>query len=208
MSKDQITHTALPELDWRAVQGERRGTILAAALLLFMRHGFSRVTMDDVAREAGISRPALYRDFRNKADIYAAIAASLLDHSASRAERALSATGDLDKRLVRAIEAGMLEVMAAIAKSPHGVDILEQKMALTADIHARWRARMMTCIADAIGEEARTRGVDLDARRLSPDALAETLLDAVEGLKQRVSEPKRWRAATVRIVSLIVLALK
>lgn len=34
-----------------------------------MRHGFEKTTMSDIAREAGITRPTLYKHFKSKADI-------------------------------------------------------------------------------------------------------------------------------------------
>ena len=40
--------------------------IIEKASDLFMRYGFKSVTMDDVARELGISKKTLYRFFDNK----------------------------------------------------------------------------------------------------------------------------------------------
>ena len=55
----------------------RRDQILQAALAVFARYGFKRATMEDVASEAGISRPALYQSYENKAAIFAALAVAL-----------------------------------------------------------------------------------------------------------------------------------
>ena len=43
--------------------------ILEAAAELFKQHGFKNVTMDDLARRAGISKKTLYLHFQNKADV-------------------------------------------------------------------------------------------------------------------------------------------
>ena len=37
---------------------------------VFLAYGFARTTMDDIARAADMSRPALYLLFKNKTDIY------------------------------------------------------------------------------------------------------------------------------------------
>ena len=57
----------------------KRARILDGAMKVFLAYGYSRVTMDDIARAAEISRPALYLLFKNKADIYRAIGAMLLE---------------------------------------------------------------------------------------------------------------------------------
>ena len=196
-----------PGVPQEAEPGARRAAILDAGLAVFMRYGFSRVTMDDIAREAGISRPTLYRDFRNKADIYAALADRLLSDAIDGAERALASTGALDARLLRAVEAGILDHVAEISRSPHGAEILDQKEKLTGDIIARWRGRMASALAAAIDAEARSRGVDLASRDLSAADLADTILDGLEGAKMRSNDPDVWHQTVRRLISLVMLAL-
>jgi AcrR family transcriptional regulator len=66
----------------------RRDKILHAALAVFARYGFKRASMEDVATEAGISRPALYQSYENKAAIFAALAVALGQASCDAAEAA------------------------------------------------------------------------------------------------------------------------
>lgn len=49
---------------------ETRGLISDAARRAFMRSGFARTSMDDVARAAGISKKTLYRLVPTKADLF------------------------------------------------------------------------------------------------------------------------------------------
>ena len=50
--------------------GQKRDKVLTAARNTFLRYGFKRVTMNDIAEAAGISRPALYLVFDNKEEIF------------------------------------------------------------------------------------------------------------------------------------------
>jgi AcrR family transcriptional regulator len=188
--------------------GDRRAAIVAAALEIFMRYGFGRTTMDDIAAAAGISRPALYRDFRNKADIYKALAELLLDRAATAAEKVLAGDGPLKNRLQRALDVGILDHLIAISQSPHGAEILEQKHELTDEVIAGWRDRVATAIAASIAAQAKAAGIDLQARGFSPDSLAGALLDGLDGAKHRSSDPQIWRSAAARQIDLVMLALR
>jgi AcrR family transcriptional regulator len=48
---------------------EIKDKILTEAELLFMRYGFKSITMDDVARELGVSKKTLYQFFSDKNDL-------------------------------------------------------------------------------------------------------------------------------------------
>lgn len=52
----------------------RRNDIVDAAEKLFFAHGYENVKMNDIALEAEMARGTLYQYFKNKEDIYAAIA--------------------------------------------------------------------------------------------------------------------------------------
>ena len=45
---------------------KRRTAILAAALKCFLQFGYAKTSMDDVAKEANLSRPLIYLKFKNK----------------------------------------------------------------------------------------------------------------------------------------------
>lgn len=52
----------------------RRGEITDAAEKLIFSRGYENVTMDNIARETELARGTLYLYFKNKDDIYIAIA--------------------------------------------------------------------------------------------------------------------------------------
>jgi TetR/AcrR family transcriptional regulator, repressor for uid operon len=65
--------TAMLEHAQHALQTDRRGRILDAAERCFVRSGFHRTTMQDVAAEAGMSPGNLYRYFPSKDAIVAGL---------------------------------------------------------------------------------------------------------------------------------------
>src|SRR5438477_8190215 len=62
---------------------ERRAQLLAVARHVFGRSGFHGVSMDEVAREAGVTKPILYDHFNSKEELYVA----LLDADAQALEQ-------------------------------------------------------------------------------------------------------------------------
>lgn len=58
-------------MPWHADHKEQtRERIVDAAACLFTREGFDRITIDDVMREANLTRGAFYAHFKNKAELY------------------------------------------------------------------------------------------------------------------------------------------
>jgi AcrR family transcriptional regulator len=63
-------------LGGRPAAGEdpvKREQILDGAMRIFMRQGFDASSMNDITREAGVSKGTLYVYFKNKEDLFAAI---------------------------------------------------------------------------------------------------------------------------------------
>jgi AcrR family transcriptional regulator len=52
---------------------QRRNSIIDAAEKRFLESGFDRVSMDDIALDLELSKPALYRYFKNKESLYYAV---------------------------------------------------------------------------------------------------------------------------------------
>ncbi len=57
--------------------GTARGPILGAAIRVFSRQGYAGTSVQDILREVGVSKPALYYHFESKAGLFRAI----LDHA-------------------------------------------------------------------------------------------------------------------------------
>lgn len=185
----------------------RHDAILDSAKAAFLAYGFSRTTMDDIARAAKLSRPALYLHFKNKTAIYCGLADRMLRGSVAIAEAELNGDGDFEQRLYRAIDSALLALMAEIMQAPHGSELLDVKNDLAADLVCEWQGAMTSLFATSIQSEADRARIDLVARNLSAVGLAETLMDGLEGMKTRLETIQEQEIAARRIVRLIALAV-
>ena len=186
----------------------KRARILDGAKKVFLAYGYSRVTMDDIARAAEVSRPALYLVFKNKAEIYRALGTMLLDASAEAGRAALAVDGPFTERMMAAIECSLIAMMEKIRNSPHGAEILDMKNSLAGDLAAVWRDALSRSFGAAIAAEASRNEVDLGARGLTAAALADMLLDGLEGMKSRVVAADAQREGARQLVAVIALALQ
>lgn len=185
----------------------KRARILEGAMRLVLAYGYSRVTMEDLAREAEISRPALYLLFKNKTDIYRAVASQMLEASVATVAAELAREGDFGARMTAAIEQGIVATMRHISESPHGAELMDMKNSLAGDLAARWRDCMAWHFCSAIDNEATRNGVDLSARGLSPHLLADLLLDGLEGMKERTRDVAAQSATATGLVRVIERAI-
>jgi AcrR family transcriptional regulator len=78
----------------------RRQQIIVAAKRVFSEKGFSRATMEDIAKEAELSPGTLYLYFKNKDELYASLSIRILQYLLIRLEHvAKEANANLETRM-------------------------------------------------------------------------------------------------------------
>ena len=180
----------------------RRESILQAAADVFLRYGYKKTSMDDLARAAGLSRQGLYLHFATKDALFKDAVTRLIRQGLAAARAALDrADLGVEERLLGAfvalkahIDGGamspehMAELFATAAQLVGPVlDELEQ--ALAADL-----ARVL----QAGGVVARWQDAGLTAREL-----AQHLQAASHGAKHQAKTPadyKKRMSVAVRVV--------
>ena len=75
--------------------------IMHAAVDLFLQYGFKNVTMDDIARRAGISKKTLYQHYTNKHDVVSASVSWYQNHKCDAIKTMLGSASNAIEALVR-----------------------------------------------------------------------------------------------------------
>lgn len=166
--------------------GERAAAILDAATGVFLRYGYRKTSMDDLARAAGLSRQGLYLHFRTKEALFDAVVEHL---AGSVRETALTALADGG----RTVADRLADALAAVHDSPASTGLRE----LTGELPARLHHDVVAAIADLVrrnGIESRWHEHDVTA-----DELAEHLFTASSGA--RPDRRREQMAVAVRIVT-------
>lgn len=88
---------------------DKRRAILAGALRVFARDGYTRASIDAIAHEAGVSTRTIYNHFDDKADLFG----SVIQQSAARVAEAHIALMDRYLSKVTDLEADLVEFARA-----------------------------------------------------------------------------------------------
>jgi AcrR family transcriptional regulator len=188
-------------------QDNKRERVLKAALECFMLYGFKRTTMDDIAQKAAISRPALYLLFPNKEAIFRSLSEELHTAALGRAEAALRADGTLAQRLVAAFEGKDLEFIELVERSAHGVELVDIKHTIAADIAEDAESRFKELLTQALHQAELHRELTFERIGLDAAECAELLILAVSGVKRPPCSLAPYRQGLAQLIRVFCAAL-
>jgi AcrR family transcriptional regulator len=157
----------------------QRKRVLDGARTVFARYGFRKATMEDIAREAGVSRPALYQWFDGKRAVFQALAELVAAEALSAADAAWPEAAGLAEGLPAAILAKDLPLYRLLHASPHGAELLAVDAALAALLATDLEAAFATLLA---GKARHLPGLDLAALG-GADGFGTTVARLAAGLK-------------------------
>jgi len=160
-------------------QEEVRARILLAAEERFVRYGFGKTTMAEIAADCGMSAGNLYRFFDNKGDIATASARQWL----AALEASLSAIGhdasvSPADRLNRITHAKLDAFAELVEAQPHLEELIEHVCGAREDLVANHRAAIRALLASVISDGVRSGDFDVD----DPAAAAEAFQVGTVGL--------------------------
>ncbi|MFH8935322.1 TetR/AcrR family transcriptional regulator [Streptomyces griseosporeus] len=172
----------------------KRVQIVTAGLGVFGRYGYRRTSMDLVAQAAGMSRPAVYQYFKNKQEVFRAVA----EHVAAQVTAAAREAGEkaralpAEERLYRVL-AVKLDVLAESVGAGSHAELFREAADIAADTVQAFEEGYRDVIEDVLQDCADELG--LPGSVLSVRATADLLCDALAGIAQarQVVEVKHAR---------------
>lgn len=184
----------------------RRAAILDAATRVFLRYGFKKTSMDDLARAAELSRQGLYLHYATKEALFKAVVLNMIDDMRAAARAAL-AREDLEvgDRVLAAFDAIHGEKIG-VSGVEHGDELIEAAKTLLGPIVAHLDEELIADIARVLknsGVAAEWKDAGLSAKDL-----AENLFSTSYGVKHRVTTPAEYHERMDVAVELVCRAKK
>lgn len=185
----------------------KRDAVYDAASVVFAQYGFRRTTMNDIAKSAGISRPALYLMFENKEDLFQGLAAHRLDQAIDSALSMLQGNGKIADRFLESLLVFEQIFYEPIADSPHGTELMDISLSLASEIMTKKLARFHAALTKSLSE-AEARGQITFARTpMKPRAFVELLFTALNGVKKRALNTAEFRKLVRQLTETFLLSI-
>jgi len=105
----------------------KRHQILQSAINTITQYGFRRTSMDDIAKDARMSRPAIYQYFKNKEAIAIAALELVTEQGFATARNAAQEHEDTAQILRAYISAYMVFYYRLVIAGPHADEIMQIK---------------------------------------------------------------------------------
>ncbi|MGJ4747000.1 TetR/AcrR family transcriptional regulator [Leptospira sp. SA-E8] len=151
------------------VDEERKKEILDAALYCFLQFGYSKTSMDDVAKQANLSRPLLYLKFKNKEDLFEGIFDYTLEGSYEEAEKVLDQNIPAKQKLFRICELILIEPWAKIEGRPKTAEFYETCSKLSPKSTQRYERQIIKFAERILGDKEIAKVFFLALEGLSAD---------------------------------------
>jgi AcrR family transcriptional regulator len=182
-------------------QLDRRSAILDAALQVFLRFGFKKTSMDDLARAAGLSRQGLYLHFATKEALFkeAVLRTVSTMRAAGRAALARADSG---------VETRLLDMFCAVHGQligQPGSEHMDELLARATELVGPLVEDMERALVNDVARLLRDEGIAAGWKRLgiSSKDLAEQLSLVSRGLKHSISTQNDY-AERMRVAVQII----
>jgi AcrR family transcriptional regulator len=183
---------------------EKKARVLEAAESVFLRFGYRRTTMGDLAAAAGMSRPALYLVFCNKEEVFEAVLRAFTTRTLEEIRQGLDARPTPLEKLRFAFDLwavrpfGFFEASPELREPLHG-GLTFAKETIDQAI-AAFEAELVAILAPL--------SAGAPAKALPPGQIARVLTRAVHGFKESAKDAGELRAMIDGLLEMVLASLR
>ena len=177
----------------------RREQIVDAATGVFLRYGYARTTMGDIAQAAGLTRPTLYVAFPDKEQIFTAVVEKMITDKLAEIREGLLRRKTLKEKLCFACNAWAVDGYKLIQAHPDAADMFDlgfKSVCAGYDEFAK-------LLADILDEPLKRSGL-----HLSSEGVAHTIVFAMKGFKDTATSGDKLCEMIATHLTLVAAAIE
>jgi AcrR family transcriptional regulator len=176
----------------------RRHQIVDAAIKVFLRYGYARTTMVDIAQAAGLTRPTLYASFPEKESIFSAVVATMVAAKMAEIREGLQQHRNFEAKLRFACDAWAGDGYDLVRNHPDAADMFDLGFRSVCDGYDGFTELLAEILAEP---------VQRSNLKLSGTEIATTIVYALRGFKDRAQSSDEMRDMIRIHVALVAAAV-
>ena len=176
----------------------KRQRVIEAASVVFRRHGFAQTSMDNIAVEAGMSRPALYLVFPNKEETFAAAVHYMGELALTALRQGLPQHPSLEEKLLFICEQWAGRGYDRMKENPDAKDLTDPAFLPVREVYEK----LQRFIADLLADSVRRSGL-----RTTPEQVARIIVASMRGFKEVAKDSADIRRMLALQISILMRGL-
>jgi AcrR family transcriptional regulator len=182
--------------------GDKETRILEASYQLFVRHGYRKVTMSDIAEAAELSRPTVYAAFANKEAVFGALVRSQMDEKEIETRKRLERLRTLKSRLETIFDIWIIRPVTSLIDSETTKDLRMNSAMYAPDAVAALYGRLEVLLTETLEPAMQNK------RQLAARDLARILTLAAKALKATTDSAREIERMASRLVAMAVVVVE
>jgi AcrR family transcriptional regulator len=182
---------------------EKTERIIEAAAKVFLRYGYKKVTMGDLAEAVPMSRPALYLVFDSKEAVFRAVLRSYFDATMAELQAGLPLAESVERQMLYAFEVWCVRPFEMTIATPDTKDLLESGYEFAHDVVTAgfdgFEALLAQLLEPVVQHQA--------APEMLAQQVARILVSGITGLKQSAGTAGDLRQMIGTLLTLVLAGL-
>ncbi|WP_372751519.1 TetR/AcrR family transcriptional regulator [Labilibaculum sp.] len=159
---------------------KKQDIVVRAAQKLFLKYGYTKVNMGDIAKAANMSRPLLYTMFKGKDDIFENVIWKIASELTEKAQKEIVAFDHPLEKLEKLLQIWVLDMFEELSKSEEAKELYECSYGFVQETMNKVNDLFLTDIENVLQQfpkESLNGG-------LNPKELAAIFLASIVGFKK------------------------
>ncbi len=187
---------------------DTQSRIMAASIVAFGQYGYKKTTMQDIADEAGLSRPAVYQYYKNKGAVFNALLAEVFSNAKAAALIHFKSSLSPYERLTEGLLAFEKVVLTPTLTTSKGHELISLAESMApeevANIH-QWLYEHVTAL---LTEGVTVQELHFGQHTVDEEHVAQLILAGITGVKHSVKSLEELETQSRLFFNLLFNGLK